>query len=86
MAYCGYVTTLKNVRKHPNAERLLLAECFGNTVSVNLDYFEGLTNNYNKFVNICNNNKKATKEQILSGMYKNKKYCGLKINVKEKRV
>ena len=48
--------------------------------------FEGLTNNYNKFVNICNNNKKATKEQILSGMYANKKYCGLKINVKEKRV
>ena len=41
MAYCGYVTTLKNVRKHPNADRLLLAECFGNTVSVNLDYFEG---------------------------------------------
>ena len=41
MAYCGYVTTLKNVRKHPNADRLLLAECFGNTVSVNLNYFEG---------------------------------------------
>ena len=41
MAYCGYVTALKNVRKHPNADRLLLAECFGNTVSVNLNYFEG---------------------------------------------
>lgn len=47
--------------------------------------FEGLTNHYNKFVNICNNGNNATKEQILSGMYKNKKYCGLKINIKEKK-
>lgn len=41
MAYCGYVTTLKNVRKHENADRLQLADCFGNTVCVNLDYYEG---------------------------------------------
>lgn len=41
MAYCGYVTTLKNVRKHPNADRLLLGECFGNTVCVSTDYKEG---------------------------------------------
>lgn len=41
MAYCGYVTTLKNVRKHPNADRLMLADCFGNTVVVGLDYQEG---------------------------------------------
>ena len=41
MAYCGYVTTLKNVRKHSNADRLQLADCFGNTVCVNLDYYEG---------------------------------------------
>ena len=41
MAYCGYVTTLKNVRKHGNADRLQLADCFGNTVCVNLDYYEG---------------------------------------------
>lgn len=41
MAYCGYVTTLKNVRKHPNADRLLLGECFGNTVCVSTDYTEG---------------------------------------------
>lgn len=41
MAYCGYVTTLKNVRKHPNADRLLLGECFGNTVCVSTDYSEG---------------------------------------------
>lgn len=41
MAYCGYVTRLKNVRKHSNADRLQLADCFGNTVIVSLDYFEG---------------------------------------------
>ena len=41
MAYKAYVTELKNVRKHPNADRLLLGECFGNTVCVNLDYVEG---------------------------------------------
>jgi hypothetical protein len=41
MAYNAYITTLKNVRKHPNADRLQLAECFGNTVCVNLDYSEG---------------------------------------------
>lgn len=40
-SHCGYVTSLKNVRKHPNADKLLLAECFGNTVCVSLDYHEG---------------------------------------------
>ena len=39
--HCGYITTIKNVRKHPNADKLLLGECFGNTVCVNLDYSEG---------------------------------------------
>ena len=38
MAYVAYVTALKNVRKHPNADRLQLAECFSNTVVVGLDY------------------------------------------------
>ena len=38
MAYVAYVTNLKNLRKHPNADRLQLAECFGNTVCVNMDY------------------------------------------------
>ena len=37
MPYCGYVTTLKNVRQHPNADRMKLADCFGNTVCVGLD-------------------------------------------------
>lgn len=41
MSYNAYITTLKNVRKHPNADRLQLAECFGNTVCVGLDYTEG---------------------------------------------
>ena len=40
MAYCGYVTTLKNVRPHPNADRMKLADCFGNTVCVGLDVKE----------------------------------------------
>lgn len=41
MAYVGYITTLKNVRPHGNADRLQLGDCFGNTVCVNLDYYEG---------------------------------------------
>ena len=41
MSYCGYVTILKNVRPHPNADRMLLADCFGNTVCVGLDAKEG---------------------------------------------
>ena len=41
MAYCGYITTLKNVRPHPNADRMLLADCFGNTVCVGLNSAEG---------------------------------------------
>lgn len=41
MAYVAYVTTLKNVRKHPNADRLQLGDCFGNTVCVSMDYSEG---------------------------------------------
>lgn len=41
MSYCGYVTTLKNVRPHPNADRMKLADIFGNTVCVSLDFTEG---------------------------------------------
>lgn len=41
MAYVGYVTRLKNVHKHPNADRLQIGECFGNSVIVSLDYVEG---------------------------------------------
>ena len=40
MGYCGYITRLKNVRPHSNADRLLCGECFGNNVIVSLDYKE----------------------------------------------
>ena len=39
--YKAYITMLTNVRKHPNADRLLLADVFGNTVCVSTDYAEG---------------------------------------------
>ena len=40
--HCGYVTVLKNVRPHPNADRLVLGTCFVNTVCVAKDkYAEG---------------------------------------------
>ena len=32
--YCGYITTIKNIIPHPNADRLDLGECFGNTVCI----------------------------------------------------
>ena len=32
--YTGFVTTIKNVRPHPNADRLDLGDCFGNTVCI----------------------------------------------------
>lgn len=38
--YNAYVTRIKNLRKHPNADRLQLGECFGNTVCVSLDYVD----------------------------------------------
>ena len=42
MSYCGYVTNLMNVREHGNADNLVLATCFENTVCVAKDkYFEG---------------------------------------------
>ena len=42
MSHCGYITTLKNVREHPNADKLVLATCFESTVCVAKDkYYEG---------------------------------------------
>ena len=41
MTYNAYITRVTNVRKHPNADRLQLADCFGNTVVVGLDVTEG---------------------------------------------
>lgn len=36
--YYAYITRIKNMRKHSNADRLQLGDCFGNTVVVSLDY------------------------------------------------
>lgn len=39
--YCGYITTLKNIRKHSNADRLQCVEVFGQNVIVDLSYYDG---------------------------------------------
>ena len=36
--YNAYITKIKNLRKHTNADRLQCGECFGNTVIVSLEY------------------------------------------------
>lgn len=42
MGHCGYITTLNNMRPHPNADKLVLATCFESTVCVAKDkYYEG---------------------------------------------
>ena len=41
MSYAGYITKLKNVEKHPNADRLKIATVFGNKVIIGLDMEEG---------------------------------------------
>lgn len=38
MAYTAFVTRLKNLHKHPNADRLQIGECFGNSVVVSIEY------------------------------------------------
>lgn len=38
MSYSAYVCRIKNLRKHNNADRLMLGECFGNTVCVDTSY------------------------------------------------
>jgi hypothetical protein len=37
MSYNAYITKIKNLRKHINADRLMVGECFGNFVIVGLD-------------------------------------------------
>lgn len=39
--YCAYITTIKELRKHNNADRLQCATIFGNNVIVDLSYTEG---------------------------------------------
>ena len=38
--YCAYITTIKNLRKHSNADRLQCTTIFGNNVIVDLSYQE----------------------------------------------
>jgi tRNA-binding EMAP/Myf-like protein len=40
MAYCGYITRIKDLRKHSNADRLQCGLCFGNSVIVGLEVKE----------------------------------------------
>ena len=39
--YCAYITTIKGLRKHTNADRLQCVEVFGQNVIVDLNYYEG---------------------------------------------
>ena len=36
--YYAYITRIKNLKPHPNADRLQMGECFGNSVIVSLEY------------------------------------------------
>lgn len=36
--YNAYITRIKNMRRHPNADRLQIGECFGNVVIVSMEY------------------------------------------------
>lgn len=36
--YNAYITRIKNLHKHPQADRLQIGECFGNTVIVSMEY------------------------------------------------
>ena len=36
--YNAYITKIKNLHKHPNADRLQIGECFGNAVIVSMEY------------------------------------------------
>ncbi|WP_125154538.1 RNA ligase family protein [Clostridium rectalis] len=40
MSYNAYITRIKNIRKHINADRLNVGECFGNSVIISLDVKE----------------------------------------------
>ena len=39
--YCAYITEVQKIRPHSNADRLQCIEVFGNTVVVDLSYYEG---------------------------------------------
>ena len=39
--YCAYITTIKEIHKHSNADRLQCCEIFGNNVIVDMSYTAG---------------------------------------------
>lgn len=39
--YCAYITTIKEIHKHPNADRLQCCNIFGNNVIIDLNYNVG---------------------------------------------
>ena len=41
MSYCAYITTISNISKHPNADRLQIVEVFGLHVIVDNSYYKG---------------------------------------------
>lgn len=41
MSYCGYVTTIKEINKHSNADRLQIVKLFNTQSVVDLNYYEG---------------------------------------------
>ena len=41
MAYTAFITRIKNLHKHPNADRLQIGECFGNAIIVSMEYEDG---------------------------------------------
>ena len=41
MAYCGYITKIKDISKHPNADKLQIVKLFNTQSIVNLDYYIG---------------------------------------------
>jgi len=41
MSYCAYITRIKDIRKHSNADRLQVGSCFGNQIIVSLETQEG---------------------------------------------
>ena len=36
--YNAYITRIKNLHKHPNADRLQIGDCFGNSIIVSMEY------------------------------------------------
>lgn len=85
--YNAIITKIKNVRKHPNADRLLLGECFQNQVVVGLEtkeedlgiYFPGdgrLSIEFMEANNLIGTKDPVTNERT-GGMFNEKENIGL---------